>query len=101
MIHQVCSSDMLCSWVAYRCALQAKDVSDVPKALIATIGLNAFIYTLVALSLAFIVTSDELLTCVTSVGDPVEPQPATCLRPNLVAYQYGFVYAFNLQGMLY
>ena len=76
--------------------LQTRDIKDTPKALLGTIGISATVYAFMALSLAFLVTPEQLNLCTNQVGDQV--QTNECRPPNAVAYASAFTFAFNVVG---
>ena len=76
---------------------EARRVRDVPKAILGTVGFNAVLYSIMALSLGLMITPAQLLQCVDSVGNPVDV--TLCETPNSPAYSVAFVYAFNIHGV--
>ena len=76
---------------------EAKDVRDAPPAYIWTCLTAAVLYVFMALSLSFMVTSDELSQCVNSMS---AIQEVDCGSPGATkAYFMAFVFAFDLWGM--
>lgn len=72
-------------------------MEDVPKAILSTIGINAFVYALLALALGFMVTSQQLLQCISPDYEIIGQYP--CEKPSVPAFTSAYVFAFITRGM--
>jgi basic amino acid/polyamine antiporter, APA family len=74
---------------------EARDVNDVPIAIMVTVGTNFVLYVFMALALAFLVSVANLQTCVNQIANPVDCNSSGAQK----AYTIAFVYGFNLNKM--
>jgi amino acid transporter len=89
-------------------AAQAERIEDLPPAIMGTVGIASGVYVLMALSLSFMVTPDQLLACGTTEATdaPLAPAGQTytpiqgdgCPAALDRNYQLAFNYAFTANG---